>query len=254
MQSRWVNRSVAIGLLYIGLVSCGREAKQTAPVQTEAGGTLAAAPAAQAAAQRDTALVRVLYAIPGGTVADVFAGDAVAFNQLGYRSLSPYQELPAQRTTFRLRPAGKDTAEPLAEEGEGLAAGKHYTVVIFPGEKDHPAAMRVLSDDLVPPAEGKAKVRVVNASPDAGKVGVFVGGRTSALVKGVAVQTASDYAEIDPVQGTLEVRHDDKVIANVPNTSIEPGTLYTVFLMGRMAERRGLEAMVTADRVEPPTD
>jgi len=235
-------------------MGCGREAKQTAPVQTEAGGTLAAAPAAQAAAQRDTALVRVLYAIPGGAVADVFAGDAVAFNQVGYRSLSPYKELPAERTTFRLRPAGKDTAQPLAEEAEGLAAGKHYTVVILPGAKDKPAAMQVLSDDLVPPSEGKAKVRVVNASPDAGKVAVFVGGHTSALVKGVAVETASDYSEIDPVQGTLEVRQDKAVVASVPNTSIEPGTLYTVFLMGRMADHRGLEALVTADRVERPTD
>jgi hypothetical protein len=244
----------ALGFSVVALAGCEREAKQTAPVQTEAGGTLAAAPAAQAAAHRDMALVRVLYAIPGGTVADVYSGDAVAFNQLGYRSLSPYRELPAEQTTFRLRPAGKDTAEPLAEEGEGLAAGKHYTVVILPGEKDHPAAMRVLSDDLVPPSEGKAKVRIVNASPDAGKVGVFVGGRTSALVKGVAVQTASDYAEIDPIQGTLEVRHDAKVVANVPNTNIEPGTLYTVFVMGRMADRRGLEALVTADRVERPTD
>lgn len=235
-------------------MGCGREAKQTAPVQTEAGGTLAAAPAAQAAAQRDTALVRVLYAIPGGTVADVYAGDNVAYNQLGYRTLTPYRELPAERTTFRLRPTGQDRVDPLAEEAEGLGAGKHYTVVILPGEKDQPAAMKVVADDLVPPAEGKAKVRVVNASPDVGKVDVFVGGRTSALVKGVSVDTASDYADIEPVQGTLEVRHENDVLANVPNTSIEPGTLYTVFLMGRKADRRGVEAMVTADRVEPPAD
>jgi hypothetical protein len=249
-----VRKMATIGLSFVALAGCGREAKQTAPVQTEAGGTLAAAPAAQAAAQRDTALVRVLHAIPGGTVADVFAGDAVAFNQLGYRSLTPYRELPAERTTFRLRPAGQDRAEPLAEEAEGLGAGKHYTVVIFPGEKDQPATMRVISDDLVPPPEGKARVRLVNASPDVGKIDVFVGGRTSALVKGVSADSASDYADTEPVQGTLEVRHDDKVLANVPNTSIEPGTLYTVFLMGRMAERRGVEAMVTADRVEPPAD
>lgn len=254
MQRVSMSRMAALGLSIAALAGCEREAKQSAPVQTEAGGTLAAAPAAQAAAQRDTALVRVLYAIPGGTVADVYAGDNVAYNQLGYRSLTPYRELPAERTTFRLRPSGKDRSEPLAEESEGLGAGKHYTVVILPGEKDHPAAMKVISDDLVPPSEGKAKVRVVNASPDVGKVDVFVGGRTSALAKGVAADAASDYADIDPVQGTLEVRHEDKVLANVPNTSIEVGTLYTVFLMGRMADRRGVEALVTADRVERPTD
>ena len=168
--------------------------------------------------------------------------------------MTAYREVPDNRLMFRLRPGGQYMAEPLAEETQGLSAGKHYTVVILPGAKDKPAAIRVLSDDLVPPSEGKAKVRVVNASPDAGKVAVFVGGRTSALVKGVAVETASDYSEIDPVQGTLEVRQDNAVVASVPNTSIEPGTLYTVFLMGRMADHRGLEALVTADRVERPTD
>src|SRR5262245_39067813 len=157
------------------LMSCGREAKQTAPVHTETQGTLAAAPPAHGSAERDMALVRVLYAIPGGAVADVFAGDQVAFNQLGYRMLTPYRELRAERTAFRLRPAGKDRAEPLAEQAEGLGAGKHYTVVVLPADNNKPAAIRVLSDDLVPPSEGKAKVRVVNASPDAGKVEVFLG-------------------------------------------------------------------------------
>lgn len=235
-------------------IGCGREAKQTAPVQTEAGGTLAAAPAARDAAQRDTALVRVLHAIPGGEVSDVFAGDQVAFNQLGYRSLTPYKELAAERTTFRLRPANQDRAEPLAEESEGLGAGKHYTIVILPGEKAKPATLKVLADDLVPPSEGKAKVRVVNASPDAGSVAVFVGGRTSPLVKGVSAASASDYMETEPIQGTLEVRADRAVVASIPQTSIEPGGLYTVFLLGRTAERRGVEALMTSDRVEPPAD
>jgi hypothetical protein len=243
-----------VGLALASVVGCNREPKQTAPVQTEAGGTMAAAPPAQAAEQRHTALVRVLYAIPGGAVADVFAGDEVAFNQLGYRSLTPYRELPAERITFRVRPAGKDRQDPLAEEGESLAKGKHYTVVILPGLKDKPAALKVLSDDIVPPSEGKAKIRVVNASPDAGDVAVFVGGRSAPLVKGVSVETASDYAETEPLQGTLEVHHDKKMLVDAPNTTLEPGALYTVFLMGRLADKRGLETLVTADRVEPPAD
>ncbi len=52
-----------------------------------------------------------------------------------------------------------------------MSGGSHYTVVALPDSKK--AILKVLSDNLTPPSEGKAKVRVINAAPDAGDVDIF---------------------------------------------------------------------------------
>jgi len=241
----------AIAMMATG---CSQETKQTQPVETRTSeGGRSKAPPASEAAEHDLALVRVVHAIPGGDKADLFAGDQAVFTDVEYKAVTPYRELPEDRTTFRLRPAGQDTAAPLAEDDEGLAGGKHYTVVALAGDKDKPASLKVLSDDLEPPGEGKAKVRVLNASQGAGDVEVVLGGRTEPVAKGTDANTASSYEEVDPLAGTLEVRDPGgkKVLARLPDTHLDAGKLYTVIVLGRTAGKPRLELVLVEDEVRP---
>jgi hypothetical protein len=54
------------------------------------------------------------------------------------------------------------------------------------------------------------------------------------------------------MQGTLEVRRNDKSVdvLRIPNLSIQPGKLYTIFIVGGAGQR--LEAIPVTDQLTPP--
>lgn len=232
----------ALLLASSAVAACRRESGETAPRAGEG------APASHVA---PSALVRVIDAIPDSRPLDVYAGDQPVFAGVQYRAVTAYREIAKGTIPFRLRPAGQDRADPLAESREDLAGGGRYTVVALPGSGSRPAGLKVLKDELASATADRARVRVVNASPDAGEVSVFLGGRTDALVAGVATTDASAYKDVVPIAGTLELRQESRkqVLARLPDTRLLSGGLYTVFLLGRLAG--GLEAMVIEDQRGP---
>jgi hypothetical protein len=100
------------------LIGCSREAQQNQPVKTSTDQGSSAAPPAKQSAERDKALVRVVHAMPTGPSIDVFADESLAFSNVSYKTVTPYQELPDDRLAFRVRPAGSVGTEPLAENSE----------------------------------------------------------------------------------------------------------------------------------------
>jgi hypothetical protein len=203
--------------------------------------------------QPHPAMVRVVHAMPNEPAADIFVGDHVTFSQVEYKAVTGYREVPGKLVTFRLRPTGQEESEPMAEAVEGLGAGKHYTIVMMPSERREAASLTVVNDEMVPPEDGKAKLRVVNASPEAGRVDVLVGGKLKPLLSGVNVSAATGYEDIAPLTGTLEVLHDKTVLARLPNTHIEAGRLYTVIVLGRAPDHSGrLDAMLIDEPAPAP--
>ena len=157
-------RSASAGLVLLAAGACAG-GPSDAPVRTTTASGTWTAPSAAQAAERDRALVRVVSAIPGVSRLDLFAdGEKIAAG-VEYKIVTPYLEVPAGRQTLRLRPAGLDTADPLAEESQQFSAGKHYTVVIMPGGDGGPAAdVRVFDDPMDPPDEGVVKLRIIHAA------------------------------------------------------------------------------------------
>jgi hypothetical protein len=238
------------------LSACSREADRTEVAKTTTEEGTQAAPPATVAAERDAALVRAVNAIPQGKAA-VLADETTAFPDLDYKTVTPYKELRDTQVTFKLQRDGQPAAEPADENLEMLLDGRHYTVVAMPGadEGERPQ-IKVLSDELVPPEQGKAKVRVVNASPDVGEVDVAVAGVKEPLISGLNPTNESDYRDVGPVSGKLIVRgsgQDGKgqVVAEAPTASIESGKIYTIFVMGRTKGSPRAEAVVVEDELVP---
>jgi len=147
-----------------------------------------------------------------------------------------------------IRPAGQDSAQPFVQYTEGISGGDHYTAIAMPAP-DGKATLRVVADKLTPPPSGKASVRIVNASPDAGEIDIFVKGEE--LFDGVNPETVTNYSEIAPMTGTLEVRPEGKknVLLTVPAVTFEPGHLYTIILAGKAAGVPKLEAVKIDDQL-----
>ncbi|HET8671247.1 MAG TPA: DUF4397 domain-containing protein, partial [Candidatus Saccharimonadales bacterium] len=109
--------------------------------------------------------------------------------------------------------------------------------------------LRFISDELNAPASGKAKVRVIVASPDLGEVDTYVTGHAEALSKGIKFAAETDYAEVEPVGGTIEVRRSGENAAtlNVPDVRLEAGKLYTIIVVGGTKGTAKLESIIVVD-------
>jgi hypothetical protein len=236
-------------VMALSLAACTTESDQTVPVTTTTEKGTSSAPPAKEAEKRDRALVRIVNVLPGFATVDAFVGNNKEFPNAAYKTVTPYKEVPDVQEQFAIRPAGQDSAQPLAENREGLSGGDHYTAIAMPATDGKPT-LRVVGDRLTPPPSGKASVRFINASPDAGEVEVSVREKDSALFSGVNPQTVTFYNEVDPMTGTLEVRPQGKtdVLLTVPNVKFEAGHIYTIVLAGKVSGAPRLEAIKIDDR------
>lgn len=253
-------RVMAAALVLAGAAGCARlGSEQTAAVTTKTDAGTTTAPPASEAAARNNALVRFVHAVPGLAPVDLYAGDARAFDGVIYKHATAYRELPSAGAVYRLRLAGQETGEPLAEKTQGFGTGRHHTLIAFPAgapglfSKGEGVELRFLTDEFEPPAEGRARVRVVNASPDLGDVDLYASGRAEPLVKGAKSGAVTPFAEASPAGEGLEVRRAGENITTlgVPGVKVEAGRFYTVFIVGGTRGAARLEAFVVEDRLGP---
>lgn len=225
-RNRMLFVSAVIAAAFLGM-ACGRQSPvaQSLPAAHD----IPNPPIADAASH--VAFLRVVNAVPDEPATDVMVGDQVAFPQVSFGAVTPYREFTTEAVTFRVRPSVPDGASSMAETTERLNAGKHYTLLAMPND---PAGvgLALLVDEIAPPADGKAALRVLNASPEPGKVDVDVKGSSRALVSGPGDSPASGFVDVAPVQGTLLVHRAREVVARVPGARLEPGRRYTVLLLG----------------------
>jgi hypothetical protein len=244
-------RVPASATLVVLLSACNDRAAN-APVTTTTPAGQSTAPAPAAAERRDTALVRFVHAVPGGGSMDLFADDNRTFDAVEYKATTPYREVDGQYYTFRLRAAGRTAGDPVASNTEGLDDGDYYTVFALPGDRNT-AVLRVVEDDVTPPDNGKARVRVVHAAANLGEVDVFRAGQDDQVFGGVDFQSVSDYDEIDPWSGGLDVKAEDggAPLATL-NVQFEAGKTYTIVVVGAAKGGRGLETFVIEDQMGAP--
>lgn len=241
-------------LLLLVTAACERAETRTAAVTTSSPAGTSTAPSANSAASRDEALVRVVHAIPNGPAMDLYAGDLVLFDAINFKSVSSYRAVDGKRYAFALRPAGMTNAKPLSSNTEGLDDGRYYTVFALPGE-DRAAHLRVVSDTLDRPAEGKARFRVVHGGDGLGAIDIHAPGLAAPVVDNLAFQSVSDYIDVAPINGQVEVRADGSATATVilPNAHLEAGRFYTMMIVGSTKAAPALEAFIIEDMLAPPT-
>ncbi|WP_199118635.1 DUF4397 domain-containing protein [Pedobacter sp. ASV28] len=96
----------------------------------------------------------------------------------------------------------------------------------------------LLEDDLSKPATGKAKIRFVNLSPDAGALNLSINGATSDLFTNKLFKEYTTFQDIDPAeQMTFNVKDQatGTVVTVLANVKIEVGKVYTLYAKGLKA-------------------
>ncbi|HYB96259.1 MAG TPA: DUF4397 domain-containing protein [Vicinamibacterales bacterium] len=247
-QSRFSFAACACACVILSLAACQRTETSSAVTSTTPSGS-STAPAAAAATHRDEALVRMVHAVPLPTSLDVFAGDLVLFDGLAFKAVTPYRAVDGQRHAFALRPAGMTQAKPLSSNTEGLAKGHYYTAIAMPGEGREPD-LRIVNDPLDKPAAGKARLRIIHAGVDAGRVDIR--GANGLLAEDVDFKTITNYRDVDPVDGTVDILTDgqDGPLASF-RTHLEAGRFYTIVIVGNARSDPRLEAFLIEDALSP---
>src|SRR5262249_56428844 len=108
------------------------------------------------------------------------------------------------------------------------------------------ADLKVMRDEIVP-AAGKAQIRVIHAAPGAGDIDVQFVGAEGKVFTGVGYSTEAGFRDIDPVQGTIEVKTADnhRTLATLKDMKLEAGKSYTIVVTG--SPMRQLETVTLHD-------
>jgi len=237
-------------VLCLALASCsGNRTNQPSASETPGGGSTA--PSGRDAASQKKALVRFAQTVPGDQALDLWFGDMKVFSNVGYKQVTPYVEVPAERHDFKLQNTGDTQTNALATNSEGLSAGAHYTLVTERKDsKNATLTLDALQDDLMSPSEGKAKLRVVNTAVGLGKIDMV--GPGGKIFSGVGDNSSTSYKEIAPAPGVLEIRRSDRKVdvLRIVNLNLQPGKIYTIFVTGGAG--KPLEAVTVTDQLTPP--
>ncbi|MCP9493086.1 MAG: DUF4397 domain-containing protein [Pyrinomonadaceae bacterium MAG19_C2-C3] len=251
---------VTLAFLVIFSAACNNANQETSnqsvtTTTNSASGANSVAPAAKEVESRNNVLVRVAHLVPGAPNVDLFVDNAKMFDNTTYKRVSPYKEVSEGEHKYYLRQAGQNTAQSLAEEDERTSdAGAHYTVLAVPTSVVGRPELKIIKDDYSAPANGKAKVRVIHAALGTGDIDVVANGVSESLFDDIGFADDEEYEEINPVNGTLEVRLEGKniAVATLPNTVFEAGKLYTIFVVGSPTGGARVEAFVVTDEFTAP--
>jgi len=238
-----------ITMLFLA-AACSSEPKQTQPVTSTSESGTSTAPPAKEAAARNNALVRVINAVPGNMSLDVFADNQKVFEAVAFKNVTPYKELSDASHAFLVRHAGHDSTQPVAENTENLAGGKHYTIVVMPDTNDK-HALYIVNDNITTPPADKAQVRVIHASPDVGEIDVVEKQGNKTLFSGVNFERETSYMNVDPMRTTLEVKQEgqEQAIMSLPNANFEKGKFYTIVVTGLAKGAPKLQTLMVEDQL-----
>lgn len=140
-------------------------------------------------ADRTKAQVRMVNASAGYMQLDLQVDGQLRQGQVGYGAAEAYVEIDPGKASSSITSAGSATT--LLSFTPALSEKKHYTVLAFGAA----GALRqmLLDENSAAPDTNKALLRVVNASPDAGPLDVYLTAPGDPLPQVVAVQTAVAY-------------------------------------------------------------
>lgn len=197
------------------------------------------------------ASVRVVHASPDAPAVDVIVDGAVEAEGLMFGEATDYLPVSPGEHQLQLTPEGSGPDSAVIDTTIDVEGGKSY-IVAATGllNEIEPETYEVLLEDLDDPAQ--SRVDLINLSPDAGNVDVFVTGGDE-LFSDVEFREASEHVDLDAGSYDLEVRENDSdnVLISAPGVRIEEGRSYDLILIGLVSEQ-SLALFPLASTVDAP--
>jgi hypothetical protein len=206
--------------------------------------------AAPASAATPEGWIRIGHLSPNTKGVDVsltaLSGGSSVFslNDVTYGQVSPYKELAAGTYVLSMRAASAPHSTPVVSTDVTVSSGGASTVVAYGKYKDLKTA--AFSDDLTPPGDGKASLRLVQAATTAKRVDVSTSTGTS-VAQDAPFGTATKYATVHAGAWKLKVSGGgDTGSASV---DLKSNTVSTLFVLDNSAGKLTIVPVVDAAAV-----
>jgi hypothetical protein len=198
------------------------------------GAGMTAALATPASAEAGVGYVRLAHLSPDTPAVDVYVDDlsgklkGQVFEGVPYGVVSDYLSMPPGTYAVSMRKAGAPATEkPVLTEQVPLTEGKAFTVAGVGRFAD--LGLKIYSDDITTPADGKAKVRVVQASVKAPVLDVAVADGAT-IATGAQFATTTDYQEVDAGNWQLKLTPTGGQ-ATTSDVTLAGGSTYTLLVL-----------------------
>jgi hypothetical protein len=180
------------------------------------------------------ACVRLVNAAPDAPPVDVYLNDAQIAQNLEFGTATAYVSAPSGTGRgVRVTATGTPVEEALIDTSLDFDPGQAYEILVTGGGDDLEAT--ITGTDLRPLAQGQTRLRVINASPDAGAFDVGIAGDKANLFEGIDFRDATDYVVLDAGDYALEVRPggEDMTVALKSAATLQEGVTYDLVALGR---------------------
>lgn len=211
--------------------------RAAAVLATGALASVAVIPGAVADIPSDAGWVRLAHLSPDTPEVDIQLSNVATaqtqeFTDVGYADVSGYQRLAPGSYTVAMRPAGAASdSDPVITQAVEVADGRAYTVAAV-GLNENLSG-RVITDDLEAPAEGQARVRLIQASVSQPVVDVTTD-TGDQIATDARFGSVTGYASIDSGAWTLDVSGESR--SGVVDVELAPGSVNTLFALDQGGE------------------
>ena len=175
------------------------------------------------------AYVSIYHASPNAPELDVIVDDRQV-NRLDFTDYTGYLNFYTGQRNFRINPFNASNS--LIDTTITFNDGAFYSVFIV-NDLPNVEALTV-RDSADAPADGKAKVRFINLSPDAGPLEVTANDKDSSLFDAGAFKQPSSFVEVDAASSSFVLSPEDgsEALVTVSDIELRPGRFYTIIARG----------------------
>ena len=182
----------------------------------------------------DSALSRFKFMNAGSDLqsADVLIDGSVTLANIPFGSQSSYGSISAGDRNVKIQASGTPGAY-LYDQAQTFSAAYDYSLVAYSVAGTGAVSTFALQDNNIPPASGKAKLRVVNASSDSTVYDTYV--NYSKFLSAVVQATGSAYQELDGGTYVLSFAPTGTTAqaATLTGQALDATHVYTVYVYGR---------------------
>jgi hypothetical protein len=192
-----------------------------------------------------TSYLRVLHASPKSPAVDVYINDLLKFRNLTYGAFTDYIEVITGNYNVKVYAAGTK-ASPVLNKNIFVPPEKIYTVAAI-GLLPSIDILPIPEPKVINPSD-KAYIKFAHLSPNTGAVDIALPNGTI-LFKNISYKGFTDYIEVPAGTYTLEARPTGTTttVLHVPNVMLKPQRFYTVYAVGLINDRPGLQALIPLD-------
>ena len=190
--------------------------------------------------------LRVMHVAEDGGLATISVDGEVAFQALGFGEVTPYTSVAPGDHEFLIE-VDDDSTEPISIS-TSIDSGDAATVLLVGGESG--IEVQTFEVNLDRTDTGEARVRMINASTDAGDLDLYA--NDDRWADGVGFPDASDYKDVGWGEYDLTIRQEDadQPVISLPATTLNWGNVYDVVVFGSQAND-SLQNLVLVTSVSP---